>query len=33
MKNIFEINSEERNRILNLHETATKNQYLVVEQT
>ena len=33
MKNIFEINSEERSRILNLHETATKNQYLVVEQT
>ena len=28
MKNLFLINEDERNRILNLHETATKNQYL-----
>jgi hypothetical protein len=28
MKNLFIINEEEKNRILNLHETATKNQYL-----
>jgi hypothetical protein len=28
MKNLFLINEDERNRILNLHETATKRQYL-----
>jgi hypothetical protein len=28
MKNLFIINEEEKNRILNLHETATKNHYL-----
>ena len=28
MKNLFIINEEEKNRILNLHETATKRQYL-----
>jgi hypothetical protein len=28
MKNLFIINEEEKNRILNLHETATKNLYL-----
>jgi hypothetical protein len=28
MKNIFEVSDEEKNRILNLHESATKNQYL-----
>lgn len=28
MKNLFTINEEEKNRILNLHETATKRQYL-----
>ena len=28
MKNLFTINEEEKNRILNLHETATKNHYL-----
>jgi len=28
MKNLFIINEDERNRILNLHETATKGQYL-----
>jgi hypothetical protein len=28
MKNLFLINEEEKNRILNLHETATKRQYL-----
>lgn len=27
-KNLFIINEDEKNRILNLHETATKNQYL-----
>jgi hypothetical protein len=27
-KNIFEIGQEEKNRILNLHESATKNLYL-----
>jgi hypothetical protein len=32
MNNLFEISSEEKNRILNLHETATKRQYLTLEQ-
>lgn len=32
MKNLFDISSEEKNRILNLHESATKNQYLISEQ-
>ena len=32
MNNLFEISGEEKNRILNLHETATKNLYLL-EQT
>lgn len=32
MNNLFEISSEEKNRILNLHENATKNLYLVNEQ-
>ena len=32
MKNLFEISSEEKNRILNLHENATKKQYLINEQ-
>jgi len=30
MKNTFNLTQEERNRILNLHETSTKNQYLDV---
>lgn len=33
IKQTWEINSEERKRILNLHESATKNLYLVVEQS
>jgi len=33
MKNLFDISSEEKNRILNLHENATKNQYLISEQS
>jgi predicted peroxiredoxin len=33
MKNLFELSSEEKNRILNLHESATKNQYLMSEQS
>lgn len=33
MKNLFELSSEEKNRILNLHESATKNQYLMLEQS
>lgn len=33
MNNLFEISSEERNRILNLHEGATKRQYLTLEQS
>lgn len=33
MKNLFEISSDEKNRILNLHESATKNQYLISEQS
>lgn len=28
MKNLFEINSEERNRILEMHTKATKKNYL-----
>ena len=32
MNNLFDISSEERNRILNLHESATKRQYLTLEQ-
>lgn len=32
MNNLFEISGEEKNRILNLHETATKRQYLTLEQ-
>ena len=33
MKNLFLINEEEKNRILNLHETATKRHYLSEKQT
>jgi peptidoglycan hydrolase-like protein with peptidoglycan-binding domain len=33
MKNLFIINEEEKNRILNLHETATKHHYLSEQQT
>jgi peptidoglycan hydrolase-like protein with peptidoglycan-binding domain len=33
MKNLFIINEEEKNRILNLHETATKRHYLSEQQT
>lgn len=32
MNNLFKISNEEKNRILNLHESATKNQYLMLEQ-
>lgn len=32
MKNLFEINEDEKNRILGLHEQATKNLYLISEQ-
>ena len=32
MKNLFIINEEEKNRILNLHETATNRQYLPEQQ-
>ena len=32
MNNLFDISSEERNRIINLHEGATKRQYLTLEQ-
>lgn len=32
MKNLFELNEEEKNRILSLHESATKNHYLINEQ-
>jgi hypothetical protein len=28
IKNIFEVNNEEKSRILNLHESATKRQYI-----
>lgn len=31
MKNLFLINEDEKKRILNLHESATKNQYLINE--
>jgi hypothetical protein len=31
IKTNFSVNNEEKNRILNLHESATKNQYLVLE--
>jgi hypothetical protein len=33
MKNLFLINEDEKSRILNLHETATKRQYLVEQPT
>jgi hypothetical protein len=33
MKNLFVITEEEKNRILGLHESATKNQYLISEQS
>lgn len=33
MKNLFIINEEEKNRILNLHESATKRQYLNEQTT
>jgi hypothetical protein len=33
IKNLFEVSQEEKNRILRLHETATKKQYLIFEQT
>jgi hypothetical protein len=33
MKNLFEITNEERNRVLNLHENATKRQYLTEQNT
>ena len=33
MKNLFLINEEEKNRILNLHENATKRQYLSEQPT
>jgi hypothetical protein len=32
-KNIFEVNNEEKSRILNLHENATKRQYLSEQGT
>ena len=32
MRNLFEINEDEKNRILGLHEQATKNHYLINEQ-
>lgn len=32
MNNLFEISSDEKNRIINLHEGATKRQYLTLEQ-
>ncbi len=32
MNKLFEISSEEKNRIINLHESATKRQYLTLEQ-
>lgn len=32
MKNLYFLDSSERERILNLHESATKNQYLINEQ-
>ncbi len=33
IKTNFSVNSEEKNRILNLHESATKNQYLISEES
>jgi hypothetical protein len=33
MKNLFVLTEEEKNRILGLHESATKNHYLINEQT
>jgi len=33
IKNIFEVNNEEKGRILNLHENATKRQYLFEQET
>ena len=33
IKNIFEVNNEEKSRILNLHENATKRQYLFEQET
>ena len=33
MKNLFLINEDEKNRILNLHENATKQQYLTEQST
>ena len=33
IKQNWEISDEEKNRILNIHETATKNQYLIKEQS
>jgi hypothetical protein len=33
MKNLFLLDEEEKNRILNLHEESTKRQYLTLEQT
>ena len=32
MKNLFELSKEEKNRIINLHENATKRLYLVEQQ-
>jgi hypothetical protein len=33
MKKLFEISSEEKQRILEMHETATKNNYLSEQTT
>ncbi|MEY4573575.1 MAG: hypothetical protein RLZ10_2866, partial [Bacteroidota bacterium] len=33
MKNLYFLDSSEKERILNLHESATKNQYLINEQS
>jgi len=33
IKNIFEVNNEEKSRILNLHESATKRQYISEQGT
>jgi hypothetical protein len=33
IKNIFEVNNEEKSRILNLHESATKRQYMSEQGT
>ena len=32
MRNIFDVSADEKRRILGLHESATKNQYLIYEQ-